>query len=66
MPYTETQRRAIQERFLSWCERVGYTKPDAGVEVIIVDGIPVGVHRAVQSIRFDRGLTEGSQDATME
>lgn len=66
MPYPEGKREQIINNFLSWCEKIGYTDPDDPVKVDIVDGLPIGVKKPVQSIRFDSDLTKGKQNSTMD
>lgn len=63
MKYPQERRREIATRFLDWCDKLGYSGDD-GVTVIIVDGLPVGIQRAVQSVRFD--LTEPKQNTTIK
>lgn len=65
MQYTADKRNEITENFIKWCDKIGYSGED-GVNVIIVDGLPIGIKRAVQSIRFDQTLTDGGQNTTME
>ena len=50
----------IGQDFLDWCQKIGHAK----VEVEIMNGVPVRVFRATQSIRFD--LTKSGGDTTME
>lgn len=65
MKYSPEKREEIKSRFFEWTERVGYSG-DQGVNIVIVDGLPVSVERAVQSIRFDVDLTNDTPNATME
>lgn len=66
MRYTEEQREEIINQFLSWCEKIGYSDPDEPVKIEVVDGLPISVKRAVQSIRFDKDLTSERLNTTME
>lgn len=66
MHYSEQQKEQIINRFIDWCEKIGYSDPDDPVRIEIVNGLPVGVKRAVQSLRFDVDLTNTRQNATME
>lgn len=65
MGYTDSDREKIINSFLEWCEKVGYSDPNDPVEIDIVAGLPIGVKRAIQSVRFD-SLTKGKQNSTME
>lgn len=66
MPYSDPDKEKIINSFLDWCERIGYSDPNEPVQIEIVAGLPIGVKRAVQSIRFDVPLTKGKQNTTME
>jgi len=66
MRNSEEKRVEIINKFLDWCDKIGYSGQD-GVKVIIIDGLPISVERPTQSLRFDvDGLTKGKQNATME
>ena len=65
MPYTEEKKEQIINNFLNWCEKVGYSG-EKGVNVVIIDGLPLAVNRPLQSLRFDQNLTLGKQNSTME
>lgn len=65
MPYPEEKRAQIINNFLGWCEKIGYSDPDDPIKVDIVDGLPISVKKAVQSIRFDQ-LTKSKQNTTMD
>lgn len=66
MAYTDDQKETIINGFLDWCGKIGYSDPDDPVKIEIVDGLPIGVKRAVQSVRFDVPLTKTRQNCTME
>jgi len=66
MPYTDNQKEAIINGFLDWCGKIGYSDPEEPIKIDIVDGLPIGAKRAVQSVRFDISLTKSKQNTTME
>ncbi len=63
--YTDGQREKIIKGFLDWCEKIQYTDPDEPVKVDIVGGLPIGIKRATQSVRFDIDLSKSKQNSTM-
>lgn len=65
MRYSDEDREKIINAFLDWCERIGYSDPNNPIQIDVVAGLPIGVKRAVQYIRFD-SLTTGKQNSTME
>jgi hypothetical protein len=62
----DEERAKVKLRFLTWCEKIGYTDNDHPVSIEIVDGLPMVAHRAVQDVRFDKDLTKAKQNTTME
>ena len=62
----DEKREIIINRFLDFCEKIGYSDPDDPVRIDIVNGLPISVKRPIQSIRFDVDLTSSKQNATMD
>jgi hypothetical protein len=65
MSDSDSKKAEIINRFLGWCDAIGYSG-DEGVSVIIVDGLPIGAKRAVQSVRFDKPIDNMKQNSTMD
>lgn len=66
MSFTREQRKKIISRFLNHCEKIGYTDPNNPPKVEIVDGLPMALYKPTQSIRFDKNLTNGRFNTTMD
>ncbi len=64
--YSDDQKEKIINCFLMWCEKIGYSDPEDPIRIDIVDGLPIGAKRPLQSVRFDVNLTESRQNTTMD
>ena len=64
--YSEDERDEIKQRFLEYCEKIGFSDPTDLPKFEIVDGLPISVKRPVQSVRFDKHLTREELNTTMD
>jgi len=61
--YSEFQRGEIIGRFLKHCEKMGFGEID---KLEVVDGLPMGIKRPIQSVRFDKDLTKTPMNTTID
>jgi len=61
--YSEQQKSEIVYRFLKHCEKIGFGEID---KITVADGLPVGIERPIQSVRFDKDLTNTPMNTTID
>lgn len=61
--YSEYEKNEIVGRFLKHCEKIGFGEIK---KVGVIEGLPVTIERPLQSIRFDKDLTDTPMNTTID